>query len=81
MFTETLIRELASQSLLGLLLAITLIGYYFKDKKVCELQQQICDLHEKRLQDILTWKDEIVKITEKVNQTLDMLTNLIKGGR
>ena len=76
----TAIAKIAGQGLLGVLLVIVGYGYYAKDKKNGELHKRIEALQENRLQDIISWKDETLRITNKVNEVIDTLTNLVKKG-
>ncbi len=72
------IATIASQGLLGALLVIVGIAYYLKDKKVSDLRDRIEQLQEKRLQDVLSWKNEAIQITNKINDVVDTLTGLVK---
>ncbi len=72
------IATIASQGLLGALLVIVGVAYYFKDKKNSDLRDRIEQLQEKRLQDVLSWKNEALQITNKINDVVDTLTGLVK---
>jgi len=69
---EELIKQIAAQGLLGILLVIIGIAYYRKDQKCSDIQ-------DKRLADMVIVKDQYTKLITEVNATLDRLVSLIKG--
>lgn len=71
---EQLVKDLAGQGLLGVLLVIVGAGYFRKDKKVSDLQ-------DKRLEDIKEVGNDYTKLIIDINSTLDKLITLIEGGR
>lgn len=73
------IASIGTQGILGALLVVAGIGYYQKDQKVNELRDRIEQLQEKRLQDVITWKNEALQITNKINDVVDTLTGLVKS--
>ena len=64
-------QTFAKEGLLGVLLVIVGFGYYKKDKEVGRLQKE-------RLADVIAWKDESLKITNKVSSVIETLANLVK---
>ena len=69
---DALLKQIAAQGLLGILLVIIGVAYYRKDLKCSELQ-------DKRLADMVSVKDQYIKLITEVNATLDRLVSLIKG--
>lgn len=69
---EELLKELATQGLLGVLLVIIGIGYYKKDEKLSCVQS-------KRLEDMMSVKDQYTELITKINSTLDRLVSLLQN--
>jgi len=69
--TEKLLEQIATQGLLGIMLVVTLIGYYKKDKQIDEIQN-------KRHEDLKYISDKWAQLVGETNKTLQALTDAIK---
>ncbi|MDD5146817.1 MAG: hypothetical protein PHN39_03735 [Candidatus Pacebacteria bacterium] len=74
-----LVTKIASQGLLGVLLVFVTWAYLQKDKKISELRDKMAEMQEKRFQDVVEWKDEAIRITNKVNDVVDTLTQVLNS--
>ena len=63
---EELIADIASQGILGILLAVVLYAYWRKDCECSEIQKA-------RLNDMREVKDQYTNLITEINSTLDRL--------
>jgi hypothetical protein len=69
---EALIKQLAETGILGLLLAISVVGNFFLYKEICALQ-------EKRVQDARETRDSFLEPIKAIKQTVDLILTLLQS--